>query len=407
MKPAQHSAGNKPIPIAWLLAALIGDLLLLCLVIGAAGLRAGLLGGLLVALGIAQTPTTFLPTPSPPPTATPLPRPSLRSLAEANGLLVGVSVGAGWLSDPTYANLLTSEFNAVTAENAMKFESLHPGPQEYSFEESDAIVDFASQNGMKVRGHTLVWGNQLPEWVLEGEYSREEWIEILRQHINTVVGRYRDTQSSALEGQGKTVIAWDVVNEAIGEKGELLDNFWLQKIGPSYIPLAFQFAHEADPQALLFYNDNGGEGLNPKSQGIYNLVQGLVKASVPIDGVGFQLHVGLDGVPSAGELVANMKRLADLGLVVHITEMDVRTQYRSDPLPQKLEAQAGVYRQVVEACLQSPNCQGFFTWGLTDSHSWIPGLTGKEDFPLLFDQQYQPKPALFALLDLLKSMNNP
>lgn len=339
---------------------------------------------------------TFTPSPTPSPTPTPIPPPTLSELAGRRGLLVGVSVGGGWLSDPAYASLLTSQFNAITPENAMKWEIIHPEPERYDFGEADVIVEFARQNGLKVRGHTLVWGNQLPAWVMEGNFSRGEWIEILREHITEVVGRYRGTQN------GQTMIAWDVVNEAVASNGALFDNFWLQKIGPQYIPLAFWFAHQADPEALLFYNDNAGEGLNAKSQGIYNLVKGMVEAGVPIDGVGLQFHVGLDGVPATLELATNMQRLGKLGLEVHITEMDVRTQYRQDSLPEKLQAQAGVYRQVFNACLISPNCRAFFTWGLTDAHSWIPGLTGKEDYPLLFDREYQPKPALQAILDLLE-----
>ncbi len=378
-----------------LILALLGVVLLalgLTLIVGAT--RAGLLN----LENVERTAIAVQPLPTVPtafPTATAAPRPSLRSLAEAQDLLVGVSVAPGWLDDAAYAGLLTHEFNAITPENSMKFEVVHPEPERYDFGEGDAIVAFARLNGLKVRGHTLVWGNQLPQWILEGDYTREQWIEILREHITTVVGHYRGSDND------HTVAAWDVVNEAVGKQGELFDNFWLQKIGPEYIPLAFQFAHEADPEALLFYNDNAGEGLNPKSQGIYNLVQGLVKSGVPIDGVGLQMHTFIDGAPSTAELAANMKRLGDLGLQVQITEMDVRTQYSQASIPEKLQAQADVYRQVMAACVQSPNCSGFFTWGLTDRYSWIPGFTGKEDFPLLFDENYQPKPALEAILDLL------
>lgn len=368
-------------------------LFLLCVVIVLGADRAGMihpgLGSIRAYLKNQSSPII--------PTATLSRRPALRSLAEKKGLLVGVAVAPAWLEDQEYVALLTREFNTVTPENAMKFEVLQPRPAEFDFSQGDAIVDFARQNGMKVRGHTLVWGNQLPAWVLEADYSREEWIEILRKHITSVVSHYRG------ENNAGTVVAWDVVNEAVGEQGELFDNFWLQKIGPEYIALAFEFAHQADPDALLFYNDNGGEGLNAKSQGIYNLVKGLVQAGVPIHGVGLQMHTAPVVAPDTPELIANMQRLGKLGLIVHITEMDVRTQYSTAPFEQKLQDQALVYRQVMEACLQSSNCQGFFTWGLTDRFSWIPGLTGKPDFPLLFDENYQPKPGLDAILELLQS----
>ncbi len=395
----------------WLIAALLADLLLL-LVVAALGTRrafspqrtaAAVRAELSERLDLQVSRLTASPLPaataaaaSPAaPTPTAAARPALRTLAEGRGLAVGVAVAPGWLQDPEYAALLVREFNSVTPENALKWDTLHPERDRYDFSEGDAIVEFARRNNLKVHGHVLVWFNQLPEWVQEGDYTRDEWIEILREHITTVVGHFRGANNE------HTVVAWDVVNEAVSTNGELFDSFWLQKIGPEYIPLAFQFAHEADPEAKLFYNDNAGEGLNPKAQGIYNLVQGLVATGVPIDGVGFQMHTALDGAPSTNELITNMKRLADLGLEVQITEMDVRTQYRGDPPADELAAQAAVYRQVLEACLLSPNCTGFFTWGLTDRFSWIPGYTGAPDFPLLFDENYQPKPAYEALIDLL------
>ena len=386
-----------------ILAVLGIDLLLLCLTLIAGASRAGLIQTLplaqlsmptaaptmnVVAAGYSSTTQPATPTPDP--------RPPLRALAEARGLLVGVSVAPWWLEDPHYSALLTRQFNAIIPENAMKWDTIHPEPDRYDFSQGDAIVEFARRNGLKVRGHTLAWGNQLPQWMLEGDFTRDQWIQILHDHIITVVGHYRGANND------HTVFAWDVVNEAVGLQGELYSNFWLQKIGPEYIPLAFQFAHEADPDALLFYNDNGGEGLNPKSQGIYNLVQGLVKSDVPIDGVGLQLHTDTFIAPSEAELVANMKRLANLGLQVHITEMDVRVQNIKKSLSEKLQDQAGIYRRVISACLASPNCTGFFTWGLTDRFSWIPGHTGYPDAPLLFDENYQPKPALDAILEMLK-----
>jgi endo-1,4-beta-xylanase len=167
--------------------------------------------------------------------------------------------------------------------------------------------------------------------------------------------------------------------------------------------MAFQWAHEADPQALLFYNDNGAEGLNSKSQAIYSMVQRMQELGIPIHGVGFQMHVWIDGPPTPQDLHANMQRLAALGLLVQITEMDVRTQYSRDTLSVKETSQAEMYRRIFSVCLEERNCTAFTTWGLTDRFSWIPGYTGKADFPLLFDQEGLPKPAYYALLDSLQS----
>jgi endo-1,4-beta-xylanase len=387
----------------WILTLLLAVILLLVLVVAAGFLR--------VSLSDAITPqsTTYnlqpsSSTPTAAPTSTPTlpPRPALRDLAEPYDMQVGVAVGYYWLEDPQYSTLLKREFNAIVPENAMKFEVIHPERDQYDFKEGDAIFSFARQNGLSLRGHTLVWGNQLPKWMLEGDFTREEWIDIMREHITTVVGHYRDLNQADPARPKGTLIAWDVVNEAVGKQGELFDNFWLQKIGPEYIPLAFQFAHEADPSALLFYNDNGGEGLNPKSQGIYNLVQGLVNSGVPIHGVGLQLHTDPNVMPSPLELAANIKRLNDLGLEVQITEMDVRLQNIKGTPDEKLKAQAEIYRQALTVCLQAAKCKGFFTWGLTDRFSWIPGITGKPDSPLLFSEDYRPKPALDAIIEVFQ-----
>jgi len=240
--------------------------------------------------------------------------PPLRSLAEAHGILIGAAVDAEKLKrDAQYAETLSREFNILTPENAMKFDSVHPSRNEYDFSEPDAIVSFARANDMKVRGHTLVWHEALPSWIREGDFTPEEWRDILREHILTEAKHYK--------GQ---IYAWDVVNEAVEEDGSLRDTVWLQGIGPEYLDLAFRWAHEADPEALLFYNDYGAEGLGSKSDAVYNLVKGLLERGVPIHGVGLQMHVSLEEPPNPQDVAANIKRLNDLGLEVHITEMDVR-----------------------------------------------------------------------------------
>lgn len=317
---------------------------------------------------------------------------SLRRLAELRRFYVGVSTAPQFLDDPGYAELLASQFNMLAAENAMKWEVVHPEPERYDFSQGDALVAFAKANGMAVYGHALVWDLQQPAWLIHGEYSREEWMQILCRHIKTVVSRYRGY-----------IYAWDVVNEAFQNNGALRDTLWLRKIGPEYIAMAFQWAREADPQALLIYNEFFAEGLNQKSQAVYSLMQGLLRQGIPIDGVGLQMHVWLWGPPTRHELLANMRRLAELGLAAHITEMDVRTQYSRDSQAEELAVQAEVYRQAFSACLEAPNCNVFVAWGLTDRYSWIPEHTGQPDAPLLFDRQGKPKPAFGALWDLLSS----
>jgi endo-1,4-beta-xylanase len=270
----------------------------------------------------------------------------------------------------------------------LKFGPVHPEPDRYDFEAGDALVAFAQANGMAVRGHTLVWHWQNPDWLVQGNHTREALMDILRNHITAVVGRYR--------GQ---IDAWDVVNEALDAQGNLQDTIWLRGIGPDYIALAFQWAHEADPEAELFYNDQAAEGMNAKSDAVYQLVKGLRDSGIPIDGVGLQMHVDLNAVPPPGEVAANMARLGELGLEVQISEMDVRLG--PEITPEKLQRQADIYRELLSVCLQAENCNTLVVWGATDAYSWLPELTGMPDAGVLFDLHYQPKPAVEALMKTL------
>lgn len=327
--------------------------------------------------------------PSPKPIEIATPEPSLRSLAEARSISIGAAVDAGALwADRLYGKTLAREFNMVTPENEMKFASLQPIRNRYNFRDADTIVRFAKAHGMQVRGHTLVWHHQLPMWLIERRWTREELIEILREHISTVVGRYR--------GQ---VVAWDVVNEAIADDGSLRNTFWLQGIGPEYIEMAFRWAHEADPKALLFYNDYGGEGLGRKSDAIYALVRELLQRGVPIHGVGLQMHVSIDRYPKPQDVALNMERLSKLGLQIHITEMDVRIKLPATE--EKLIQQARIYRDILEVALSTKNCTAFVMWGFTDLYSWIPRRYRGWGDALIFDEAYYPKPAYFAIRNVL------
>ena len=314
---------------------------------------------------------------------------TLKSLAAKQGVRIGTAVQPALLSlDQPYGDVLAQQFDSLTPENALKFEVVHPAPDHFDFCAADAVFAAASQRGMAVRGHTLVWHNQLPSWLRQSDFSRDELINVLRNHITTVVGRYR--------GQ---VAAWDVVNEAFNDDGTLRETIWLRGIGPEYIEMAFRWAHEADPDAKLFYNDFGGEGLGAKSDAIFRMVRDLKRRAVPIHGVGLQMHVALEAEsrPAIGDLKANMKRLASVGVETHITEMDVRV-----PLPVSatdLERQAAVYNAITAACLAESGCTSITLWGFTDRHSWVSdsGAFPGNGAALLFDEAYQPKPAFEAL----------
>jgi len=325
------------------------------------------------------------------------PAPTLRQAADRASLLVGAAVRPSLFSEAAYSETLAREFNLVEPEDAMKWRVVRPNAESFDFRQGDQVVRFAQVHGMKVRGHCLVWDHNNPEWLTQGQFTPGQLSYLLQEHIVTVIKHYA--------GQ---VLAWDVVNEALDENGHLRDSPWynrpgigLSEKGTGYIEQAFRWAHEADPQALLFYNDNGGEGLNPKSDAIYAMVQDFRQRGVPINGVGLQMHIAqLDTNTVA--IVANIKRLTSLGLQVHVTELDV-----SLPLDgggqvkqEDLLRQAEVYRGIVGACLQNSGCTAIQTWGFTDKYSWIGSHShGTRGAALPFDRAYKPKPAYAAMLD--------
>jgi endo-1,4-beta-xylanase len=310
--------------------------------------------------------------------------PPLRDLADARGLWIGPAVAYNPLvGEPIYAQVLQQEFNMLTPENAMKWSATHPQQDRYTFTQADAIFNFALNNNMAVHGHNLVWQSYNPSWLTSGSFSRDDMIAILADHIYTVAGRYSGS-----------IAAWDVVNEAMDGNGNLAPGVWRDRLGRDYLDFAFQFARDADPSALLVYNDYDAEVVNAKSTGIYNMVQDMQNRGIPIDGVGFQMHIGTGGI-NYQSFEQNLQRFADLGLALFVTEMDVRIQLPVTAA--KLATQANVYRNVINVCLRQPACYGFLMWGFTDLHSWIPGFFPGYGAALIFDENYNPKPAYDAL----------
>lgn len=318
---------------------------------------------------------------------------SLRDAAKENDFLIGASVSSvPFLKDEKYRQLLKDEFNLLTIENDMKFAKIHPQRDTYNFVIPDLIVEFALENDMKVRGHTLVWHATLPDWIMNQKFSEKDLTIILKNHIQTVVKHYK----------GK-IYAWDVVNEAYNDDGTLRQNIWLQTIGPKYIELAFKWAHEADPDALLFYNDYSNEGIDAKSNAIFEMVKDLKERKVPINGVGLQMHSSITYSKNYEKIKENFDRYKKIGVEVQVTEMDVKIQHSHEPYHKKLEQQANMYAKTLNVCLSSSNCNAFITWGIIDKYSWIPGFTGNKDAPLLFDNEYNPKPSHESIYNELRS----
>jgi endo-1,4-beta-xylanase len=322
---------------------------------------------------------------------------SLRQAADRVPLLVGAAVRPSLFPEAAYSATLAREFNMIEPEDVMKWWVVRPDAGTFNFKDGDEAVRFARAHGMKVRGHCLVWDHNNPRWLVEGHFTSAQLSGLLRQHITTVMKHYA--------GQ---VFAWDVVNEALDENGRVKDSPWynrpgigLAEKGPAYIEQAFVWAHAADPQALLFYNEAEGEGLNRKSDAVYAMVKDFKRRGVPIDGVGLQLHISQLDLDTAA-IAANIARLTALGLQVQVTELDVSLPLDSAGLPQNddMLRQAAVYRGVVRACLQNPGCTAIQTWGFTDKYSWIGSHShGARGAALPFDRSYNAKPAYDAMFE--------
>ncbi|QBI54963.1 endo-1,4-beta-xylanase [Streptomonospora litoralis] len=297
-------------------------------------------------------------------------------------------------SDHKYRKKLARQFNSVSPENQMKWEYIHPERGEYNFEMADRIVDFAERNGQVVRGHTLMWHSQNPAWLEEGDFSDSELRAILRDHITTVVGRYKGR-----------IQQWDVTNEIFDSEGNLRteENIWLRELGPGIIADSFRWAHQADPHAELYLNDYGVESINAKSDAYYQLAKDLLADDVPLHGFSTQAHLSLNyGFP--GDLEENLRRFDELGLGTAITEMDVRMDLpeSGEPTEAQLEKQADYYRQGLSACLDVEGCDSFTIWGFTDKYSWVPVFFEGQGSATVMTGDYTRKPSFFALHEELQ-----
>jgi endo-1,4-beta-xylanase len=331
--------------------------------------------------GTAPSPVTT-PTPAAGPAWNEVAR--LRDAAAGRGRLVGAAVTSSLLaSNPTYAAAAARHFNYLTAEWEMKWDPIGRTRGQFDFSGGDRIVGFAEANGIAVKGHALLWHQAVPGWV--GSLTGSELRAAVAEHVETVARHYRGR-----------IRAWDVVNEAIDDsRPGLRSTPFSREMGDDYVAEVFRIARRADPDAQLIYNDYGGEGLNRKSDDVYNLVKDLKQRGL-VDGVGLQMHISASGYPAVAQIQGNIQRLADLGLQVNISEMDVRI--RELPAGTKLERQRQVYREVVAACVAVPRCEAVTFWGFTDAHSWIDSFFGADD-PLLFDEQYRVKPAFYGVED--------
>ncbi|MEB0260360.1 MULTISPECIES: endo-1,4-beta-xylanase [unclassified Mucilaginibacter] len=320
---------------------------------------------------------------------------------------VGVAVSPRSIKDAKQSALITTHFNSITPENAMKMGPIHPAEYYYNWKDADAIVAYAQANGLKVRGHNLCWHEQTPKWIFTDKkgklVTKEVLLQRLKSHIEKVVGRYK----------GK-IYAWDVVNEAIDDDSSkfLRNSLWFQISGEDFIFKAFEYAHAADPKAILFYNDYNTERPE-KRERIYKLLKRLVDAKIPIQGVGLQAHWSLVE-PSQQDLINTIERFSSLGLKVQITELDIsvypwekerrnlRTGESLEFTADKEQQQAAQYAMVFKVFRKYKNViTGVTFWNISDQYSWLDDypVKGRKNYPLLFDQNLQPKKAYQMVVD--------
>lgn len=320
-------------------------------------------------------------------------------------------------TDPKIHNIINSQFSALVPENCMKAEEIHPKQDLYDWRDPDALVALAEKNGQVITGHCLVWHSQCPYWFFKDDFSnqmkREPMIERLKEHIYTVVGRYKGR-----------IKGWDVVNEAILDNGKMRESNFYKIIGPDFIRLAFQFAHEADPDAELYYNDYSMD--NPaKRQAVVELVKDLKEHGCRIDGVGMQSHVSFG--TNLAEYEKSIETFASLGVKVMITELDlsvlpfpragfsgaaVETNFEyknelnpyTDGLPEeKAKEQSDFFCKLFDIYLRHQKDISRVTfWGLTDADSWKNGwpVPFRTDYPLAIDRNYQPKKFVADIIKL-------
>ena len=319
----------------------------------------------------------------------------LQSLYSFSTFPIGVAIDINELNtDSQYYDIAVNQFNSITPENIFKPSYLHPNENYFDWLEADKLVDFCQTNNKRLHGHTLIWHNQLPEWMKNFQGNQAEWELMFKEHIQTI----------CLHFKGK-IKSWDVVNEAFNDNGTLRNTIWKQKIGSSYIEKAFIYAHEADPDVLLFYNDYDIALNETKRKAILSLLNNLRQRGVPIHGIGMQMHISILH-PENKQIAAALKEISDNGFKIHLSEIDISV----NPLSKEIEPSAELFERQANKLaaitllykeIPSKNQYGMTFWGISDKNTWIRNYFNRDDYPLLFDDNYDPKPAYCKFKEIL------
>jgi len=313
-----------------------------------------------------------------------------RQVADRQQLVFGTAIQPATLTTPAEAQLVRDNFNLIVPENTMKWENLRPNADFWNWPDLDAMVAFAEKNKMLMRGHTFVWHQQNPAYV-ENLKTREEAIALLDDHITTVMTRYKGR-----------IAEYDVANEVLNDNGTMRETLWYRTIGPDYIDIAFAIARKADPDARLVLNDYNNETKgSAKAEAFFKLAKSMKDRGIPIDGVGFQLHLMAKYPPAEKAIRDNIRRFADIGLFVAFTEVDVRVEM---PVTADREAaQTAIFETVLDIARTEPNARNLIFWCYTDKNSWIPRFFPGYGSAHLFDADLNPKQAFLALAEEIRS----
>jgi len=304
---------------------------------------------------------------------------------------IGAAIKSDQLSVEAYRTLALKHYNSYSTELCFKASRVHPQPYDYYWAAADELVRFAQANNKRLHGHALVWNEDLPAWLTSFQGDDKAWTEVLRTHIEEIAGRYRNR-----------IHSWDVANEAFSAEGKLHGYPWQQAIGDKYLADLFNFAHKADPDALLFYNDFDLELNEVKRRAVLEHLTTIRSAGCRVDGIGLQLHLQLT-FEAFEELKKTFEEIVEYGFLVHISELDIAIDAPEDTglLPPFLEQQATLVRKIFDLYSGIPQAHqyGITFWGISDADSWMNFTPGMEKrYPLLFDKNYIPKPALQKLL---------
>ena len=302
-------------------------------------------------------------------------------------------------TNPAYRKIVIEQFNRISMESAWVWAYVHPEKDVFNFTDFDYFVDFAKTYNKEIIGHTLVYFDYHPHWLNSFEGEQEDWKKILETHIKSIVSKY----------QGD-IKAWIVVNEAFNEDGTLRDSPWLKHIGPEYIELAFKWAREADPNAILFYNDFGLE-LNPvKLDAVLRTMKDLKAKGIPIDGIGTQLHIYKE-FPEVFEINRMATKIQHDGWLIYYSEIDISLNVLENiimPSESDLLRQKYLMKEIVKGYLQINENQqfGISFWNVSDHDTWIRDFFNRDDWPCMYDDFYQPKPMYYGIMEALCEASN-